>query len=106
MREGQWLAIAGLLQDQQEGSKSRIPFLGDIPVVGTLFSNHQVTREETELLILVSPQLVHPMESDQAPRLLPGMEVTEPNQWQFYGLGNIEGRPGCAFRSTVLAATG
>jgi len=101
MREGQWLAIAGLVQDQQQGKKAMIPFLGNIPVAGDLFSNKNVQRDETELLILVSPQLVHPMEPDQAPLFLPGMEVTEPNQCDFFLMGNIEGDPNCQFRGTV-----
>ena len=44
LREGQWLAIAGLLQDQQSGSKIRVPLIGDIPVVSALFSNRKVSR--------------------------------------------------------------
>jgi pilus assembly protein CpaC len=101
MREGQWLAIAGLVQDQQEGKKTRVPFLGDVPVVGQLFANSNVERDETELLILVSPQLVHPMEPEQAPALLPGMDTTDPSQCDFYLLGRIEGDPNCQHRSTV-----
>jgi len=100
LREGQWLAIAGLLQDEQRGSKSRVPFLGDIPVVGAVFSQREVQRDESELLILVSPELVHPLEAEEAPRLLPGMEVTEPNNLAFYVVGEIEGDPACDHRST------
>ena len=101
MREGQWLAIAGLVQDEQQGKKTRVPFLGDIPVLGTVFANENVERDETELLILVSPQLVHPMEPEQAPPFLPGMDTTDPSQCDFYLLGNIEGDPNCQHRSTV-----
>jgi pilus assembly protein CpaC len=101
MREGQWLAIAGLIQDQQEGSRARVPFLGDIPLAGTLFSSKRIQRDETELLILVSPQLVHPLEDNAAPPLLPGMEVTEPNNREFFIAGRIEGNPQDNFRSTV-----
>jgi pilus assembly protein CpaC len=101
LRTGQWLAIAGLLQDQQTGSKARIPFLGDIPVVDTLFSRRSVRREETELIVLVSPELIHPLESDEAPQILPGMEVTEPGNAAFFLGGAIEGRPTCEHRSTV-----
>jgi pilus assembly protein CpaC len=104
LREGQWLAIAGLIQDQQSGSKSRVPVIGDLPVVGSLFSNKQVKRDETELIVLVSPSLVHPMEADEAPQILPGMEVTEPNNATFY-LGNrIEGKRDCQHRSTYWPA--
>ena len=101
LREGQWLAIAGLLLDEQIGSKSRVPFLGDIPVLDAFFSSKQVQREETELLVLVSPELVHPLEAEEAPSILPGMEVTEPNDCDFFVGGYEEGDPNCDFRSTV-----
>lgn len=101
LREGQWLAIAGLIQDQQEGSKSRVPGLGDIPYVDILFSKRHVKRDETELLILVSPELVHPLEPEEAPLVLPGMEVTEPSDWAFFLAGDWEGRPQRDYRSTV-----
>lgn len=101
LREGQWLAIAGLIQDEQEGTRGRIPYLGDIPVVGGLFGKQLIKRDETELVVLVSPELVHPMELEQVPVLLPGMEVTEPTNGQFYWLQQIEGRPNFYHRSTV-----
>ncbi len=101
MREGQVFAIAGLLQEQQRGDISRIPFLGSIPGLNTLLANRSVSRDETELLILVSPELVHPLEPEQAPVILPGMEVTEPNDLDFYWYGDIEGRPNHHHRSTV-----
>ncbi|MHB8902354.1 MAG: type II and III secretion system protein family protein [Thermoguttaceae bacterium] len=101
LREGQWLAIAGLLQDQQSGGKVRVPFLGDVPGLDLLFSNKDVRREETELIVLVSPELVHPLEAEEAPQILPGMEVTEPGDLAFFVGGSIEGRPDCEHRSTV-----
>lgn len=101
LREGQWLAIAGLLQDEQEGSNERVPGLGDIPWVGTLFSRRSVKRGETELVILVSPELVHPMDAQETPLVLPGMELTEPGDWAFFLGGSSEGRPHCDYRSTA-----
>ena len=101
MREGQVLAIAGLLQEQQRGDSTRIPWLGDIKGLGLLMGNRIVTRDETELIILVSPELVHPLEPYQAPTLLPGMEVTEPTDHEFFLHGNIEGFSNCHHRSTV-----
>jgi pilus assembly protein CpaC len=101
LREGQWLAIAGLIQDQQEGSKIRVPGVGDIPYLDTLFGRRHVKRDETELLVLVSPELVHPLEAEESPLILPGMEVTEPSDWAFYVAGDYEGRPNRDFRSTV-----
>ncbi|MFH1302567.1 MAG: pilus assembly protein N-terminal domain-containing protein [Planctomycetota bacterium] len=101
LREGQVLAIAGLIQEQQRGDLNRVPFIGDIPLVGTLFSNKAVSRDETELIILISPELVHPMEPEDAPTVLPGMEVTEPGDVDFFFMNNIEGKPDVHHRSTV-----
>lgn len=101
LREGQVLAIAGLLQTQQAGQSSRVPLFGDTKLLKPLFESKKVTSDETELLILVSPELVHPMEPDEAPCILPGMEVTEPDDVDFFIYGDIEGRPGFHHRSTV-----
>jgi len=101
LREGQVLAIAGLLQEQQRGDSRRVPYLGDVPGVGNLLADRSITRDETELLVLVSPELVHPLEPDQAPAILPGMEVTEPDDHQFFWYGEIEGDPNVYHRSTV-----
>ncbi len=101
MREGQVFAIAGLIQEQQRGDLNRVPFVGDLPLVGPLFSNKAVSRDETELIILISPELVHPMEAEDAPTVLPGMEVTEPGDLDFFFLNNIEGKPDVHHRSTV-----
>lgn len=101
LREGQWLAIAGLIQDEQGGSRARVPYLGDVPVLGTIFGNQKINRNETELVVLVSPELVHPMECEQVPFILPGMDVTEPTNHAFYFQNQIEGQPGVDHRSTV-----
>ena len=101
LREGQWLAIAGLIQDEQSGQKTRLPYLGDLPFIGNLFTSRDTARFETELVVLVSPQLVHPLESDQVPSLLPGMEVTDPTDDDFFLRGQTEGYRSADFRSTV-----
>lgn len=95
MREGQTLAIAGLLDESMKASKS-----GNLPLLSWLFGSRDVTRNETELIILVTPELVHPMEPEEVPPL-PGFDVTEPTNGEFF-LGNkIEGNPTRAYRSTV-----
>ncbi len=101
LREGQWLAIAGLIQDMQAGAENRVPWIGNIPGVDMLFSNRTTNRSETELIILVSPELVHPLEPEEVPLILPGMEVTEPNDCDFFLGGRSEGDPICHHRSTV-----
>ncbi|MFN0197553.1 MAG: type II and III secretion system protein family protein [Planctomycetaceae bacterium] len=101
LREGQVFAIAGLIQEQQRGDLSRVPFLGDVPVIKTLFQAKSITRDETELIVIVSPELVHPIEPENAPTILPGMEVTEPDDIEFYIHGQVEGDPNLHHRSTV-----
>jgi pilus assembly protein CpaC len=101
LREGQVLAIAGLIQDTQVGQRERLPYLGLLPVAGTLFTSKGVTRAETELLIVVSPEIVSALDPRCAPSLLPGMEVTEPNDFDLYFRNQIEGRSGEHYRSTV-----
>ncbi len=100
LREGQTLAIAGLLQVQMNNSTVRIPGLGDLPIVGPLFSKNVASQTETELVVLVTPELVAPMESSEVPES-PGDRVIQPNDWEFYFLGRIEGKSGTDFRATV-----
>ncbi|WDI40785.1 type II and III secretion system protein family protein [Bremerella sp. P1] len=104
LREGQWLAVAGLIQDEQAGSRIRLPGIGDIPLIGAAFGRQTTTREETELVVLVSPELVHPMEVEQLPLFLPGTDVTDPTNKEFFWHQQIEGRPGYDYRSTVWPA--
>jgi pilus assembly protein CpaC len=101
LREGQWLALAGLLQDEQQGAKARVPLLGDLPILEMIFSSKSVSRGETELVIMVSPEIIHPIDAKEVPLVLPGMEVTEPTDWALFLRGRIEGRQGCDHRSTV-----
>ena len=101
LREGQVLAIAGLIESSQSASRSRIPFIGNLPVLGWPFNSKSISRTETELVILVSPELVSPMDPRDVPSLMPGMEVTEPSDHDFYGRSQIEGRPNVHHRSTV-----
>ena len=100
MREGETLALAGLLQVKLEANTSRVPGLGDLPYIGPLFSNTSHRKEEKELLVLVTPFLVSPMNACEVPTL-PGGEIEDPNDLEFYFLNRIEGRTGRPFRSTT-----
>ena len=95
MREGQTLAIAGLLDDSMQGDNT-----GDVPFLARLLGRREVTRNETELIILVTPELIHPIEPEAVPPL-PGFDVTEPTNCEFFLHGRIEGRPTHEYRSTV-----
>lgn len=101
LREGQTLAMAGLLQIAIEANTSRLPGLGDLPYIGPFFSNTSSNRVEKELIVLVTPYLVEPMRrDDSAP--LPGDEVYDPNDMEFFLLGRLEGRTGQSdFRPTI-----
>ena len=95
MREGQTLAIAGLLEDSYTATT-----VGNLPFLAKLFGRRDTNRSETELIILVTPELVHPMEPEEVPPL-PGFDITEPTACEFFLHGDIEGNPTQDFRSTV-----
>ena len=100
LRQGQTLAIAGLLQLNLDGQTTRIPGLGDLPIIGPFFSNTTGQRVEKELVVLVTPYLIEPMNPDQVPPS-PGDEVKEPNDLELYFLNRFEGRTGKDFRATT-----
>jgi pilus assembly protein CpaC len=78
----------------------RIPILGDLPIVGPWFSTNSIQTVETELVVLVTPELISPMDPNEVP-LSPGDRVYQPNDYEFYFLGRIEGKLGREFRATV-----
>jgi pilus assembly protein CpaC len=100
LKQGQTLALAGLLQVTLDANTRRLPGLGDVPYLGPFFSNTTHSRVEKELLVMVTPYLVSPMDACQAPPL-PGSEITDPNDCEFYFLNRLEGRTGDEFRSTT-----
>lgn len=100
MKHSQTLAIAGLLYLKLDGTTDRIPGLGDMPILGPFFSNTSSERVEKELVILVTPYIVEPMEEAEIPSQ-PGSEVGEPTDWEFYFMNRIESRKGVDFRSTT-----
>jgi len=60
LRDGQSFAIAGLLQAQDTRLRSQLPWLGSVPVLGSLFSSMNYQKHETDLVIIVTPHLVQP----------------------------------------------
>ncbi len=93
LREGQTFAIGGLISRQTLSETSRIPFFGDIPYVGPrVFQSKNASEVETELLVLVSPEIVRPMEPDEVPPV-PGHNSTHPTDDDFWHRGQTEGRP-------------
>jgi pilus assembly protein CpaC len=90
LADGQSFAIAGLLQDDIKEVVSKFPFLGDIPVLGVLFQSKQFEKNETELIIIVTPHLVKPL--NMAKQTLPTDFYIEPSDAEFYLEGRLEGR--------------
>jgi len=89
LADGQSFAIAGLLRDNMRESIAKFPVLGDLPVLGTLFRSSRYTKNQTELVIIVTPHYVKPMDVAQLP--LPTDTFVEPNDWEFYLMGWTDG---------------
>ena len=87
--DGQSFAIAGLLSETTEETLSKFPGLGDLPVLGSLFSSKSYQSNETELVILVTPRLVKPVVAAQ--HTLPTDFYIKPTDAEFY-LGELFGR--------------
>jgi pilus assembly protein CpaC len=65
LEPGQSFVIAGLLDNETTRTLSKIPGLGDIPLLGKLFQSRLITKSNTELLVIVTPELVRPVPADQ-----------------------------------------
>ena len=67
LASGQSFAIAGLMSESSSENLSKTPGIGDIPILGALFKSEQFQRDETELLIVVTPYLVRPVSNERIP---------------------------------------
>jgi pilus assembly protein CpaC len=101
MREGQTFAIAGLVQQSLDGSTTRVPLFGDLPLLGNPFRSSSTAASESELVLLVTPQLVHPLEPNERPAL-PGSDYFEPGDLEFYLLGRLESSRPYDYRTPVM----
>ncbi|MDA3971058.1 MAG: type II and III secretion system protein family protein [Desulfobulbaceae bacterium] len=90
LHDGQTLALAGLLQDNMSDVVTKVPFLGDIPVLGALFRSTSYQMDKTDLLIAVTPHLVQPVAEGSIS--FPGEDMQLPNRYEFYLEGRLEGR--------------
>lgn len=89
MRDGESFAIGGLLQDNARGSLKALPGAGEVPVLGTLFRSTQYQQDLTELVFIITPRLVKPMQNNNYP--LPTDSFSTPNPLSLYFMGNMEG---------------
>lgn len=88
---GQTFAIGGLLSERVRGVSRKVPALGDVPVLGALFSSVEYQQEETELVVLVTPELVEPVSPNQVTGV-PGAQMLHPNDWELFALQQLEGQ--------------
>jgi pilus assembly protein CpaC len=86
LRDGQSFALAGLIQSDFSDTVRAIPLLGQIPIIGALFRSSAYNRQETELVIIVTPRIVRPMSAGARP-MLPTDRVQQPNDADFFLLG-------------------
>jgi pilus assembly protein CpaC len=91
LRDGQSFAIAGLLQTRNRQDVSQLPWIGSVPVLGTLFRSSSYQQEETDLVIIVTPRLIAPV--------VPGQQLASPldsrlpaNDVDFFLNGQMEVR--------------
>jgi len=89
LKSGQTFGMAGLIQRTDDGRSSRVPGLGDVPVLGALFRSVRYVKGETELVVLVTASLVEPV-SLAGPGPVPGELHEEPDCWDLYCMAQIE----------------
>jgi pilus assembly protein CpaC len=69
LADGQTFVLAGLIDNKISRKVSKIPLLGDIPILGVLFRNSRYTNTETELMVMVTPKIVRPLNKEEIPAL-------------------------------------
>jgi len=69
LADGQTFVIAGLIDNKVSKQVSKIPLLGDIPILGTLFRSTRYQNNETELMVMVTPKIVRPLNQNEIPAL-------------------------------------
>ena len=103
LADGQSFAIGGLLRDNVRESVKKVPFLGEVPILGALFRSSSFQKSETELVIIVTPHLVKPL--DMNAQTLPTDYFVEPNDFEYYlmGFGEKSGHGGKAGQRSPAA---
>ncbi|MCZ6847935.1 MAG: type II and III secretion system protein family protein [Alphaproteobacteria bacterium] len=85
--DGQSFAVAGLIQNDFDDSITQVPWLGSVPILGALFRSSEFIRQETELVMVVTPYIVKPVSADQI--VLPTDKFLPPSEKDFFLLGKI-----------------
>ena len=92
LRDGQSFSVAGLLQAETNMTQNQLPWVGDIPILGSLFKSSSYQKKDTELVVIVTPRLVQPGVPGQV--LATPLDQTAPaNDVEFFLLGQTEVTP-------------
>src|SRR5437588_173312 len=75
LKDGQSFGIAGLLDNRAQAQLSKVPGIGDIPVLGQLFRSRNINKSNTELLVLVTPHIIDPVHTSTPPPPNPKLSV-------------------------------
>ena len=105
MMAGQTLALAGLIQTQTDSRMTGVPFLAELPGIGAAFRRTEESMNEIELLILVTPEFVAPMNPQEVPACGPGESTTAPTDAELYYRGYVETPKCCTDGSCGSCAT-
>jgi pilus assembly protein CpaC len=89
LRDGQTFALAGLLQSKTRNQVEQLPWLGSVPILGTLLSSKSYQKEETDLVIIVTPRLVRPARPGDVIKT-PTDKTSPPNDIDFFLMGKNE----------------
>ena len=92
LRDGESFAMAGLLRKDFQDTVRQFPILGSIPIIGTLFRSTNFQRDESELVIIVTPRLVRPVRAGAMK--VPTDRATPPNEADLFLLGRTDGAVG------------
>ena len=91
LADGESFVIGGLVSRSTSSNVNKVPVLGDLPILGSFFKNLSYSQEETELVIVVTPSLVHPLPvGTNWDLLMPGNKAERPqagNVWRQHLMG-------------------
>ena len=92
LRDGQSFSVAGLLQSGSNLSQDQLPWVGDVPILGSLFKSSSFQKQDTELVVIVTPRLVRPSTPGQTVAT-PHDQTRPANDIEFFALGQMEVTP-------------
>src|SRR6185295_725377 len=106
LRDGQSFALAGLLDNRETKSLSQVPLVSQIPILGNLFKSKSFQKNETELMFIITAQLVKPVNRDDLPQLrgVDGLKNGSPLGVEPKGEG-VEGQTGYKISGQKTSAT-